>query len=339
MAVQAELRDPKRPVLYVQTVARARWRLASAAALFAGFVHLAVVAPAYAQAEADSLAAGRALFAEALADEDAGRPRVAVDKFRRVKAVRDTASVEYRIGACEEALGHMPSAYDAYGAAIAMGQADPSVMDVVKAARERVDALSKHVARLTLIVPAGASADLSVQVDDTPLSRETLGQPVALDPGTHSVVATSAGGGTFQSRVALPEGGEATLPIVLSFASPPPHDVAPSSHPDSSRRILGWLLVGLGGALIAGSVVALVLRHDDIETLDSACPGGACPSTANAGDLNATRNRALVEGPIAAGLGVGGVAAAAVGGWLVVDHGAPSPVGGPAARLGIAGVF
>jgi hypothetical protein len=313
---------------------------------------------ALAQSEApqgESLAAGRALFGEALIDEGAGRYRIALDKFARVKAIRDTAPVEYRIATCEEGLGHLPAAYQAYDAAVNLGGSEASMNDVVQAARTRRDALSKRVARLTLVPPDSATA-FSVQVDDATYPREALGQPLVLDAGTHTVVATAFGQGPFRSQVSIPEGGVASLPIVFGQAgadSPGPSSSPTPASPGEAaaaaagnNRTLGWILTGAGGALLVGSGVLLFLRHQDISTLDSACPGGTCPPTASQTDLNSTRDRALVEGPIAGGLAAAGLISAAVGVYFIVtSHGsrpaaaltlAPSAQG---AGIAIAGSF
>ena len=230
-----------------------------------------------------------ALFGEALIDEGAGRYRTALDKFARVMATRDTAPVEYRTATCVEGLGQLPAAYDAYGSAVCLGASEPSMTDVVQAARTRRDALSKRVARLTLVPPDSATA-FSVQVDDATYPRETLGQPIVLDAGRHTVVATAFGQGPFRSQVSIPEGGVASLPIVFAQTGADSPGPSPSSSPASpgeapapaagNNRTLGWILTGAGGALLVGSGVLLFLRHQDISTLDSACPGGACPPTA-----------------------------------------------------------
>ncbi|MGH7440154.1 MAG: hypothetical protein ACRENE_31060 [Polyangiaceae bacterium] len=291
--------------------------------------------------QGESLAAGRALFGEALIDEGAGRYRTALDKFGRVKAIRDTAPVEYRIATCEEGLGHLPAAYQAYDAAVSLGASEPSMNDVVQAARTRRDELSKRVARLTLVPPDSATA-FSVQVDDATYPREALGQPIVLDAGTHTVVATAFGQGPFRSRVSIPEGGVASLPIAFGQAgadspgaSPSPSPAPPGEAPAAAagnNRALGWILTGAGGALLVGSGVLLLLRHQDISTLDSACPGGTCPPGASKSDLDATRDRALVEGPFAGGLAAAGLISAAVGVYFVVtSHGSR-----PAAAVSLA---
>jgi hypothetical protein len=106
----------------------------------------------------DPLAAARALFVEALHDEEAGRFADALEKFERVRAVRDTPAIEYRIGTCHEGLGEPVPAYRAYLAAQALGRADPQSADITHAASDRLDALSKDVARLTLVMPTPAPA-------------------------------------------------------------------------------------------------------------------------------------------------------------------------------------
>jgi hypothetical protein len=53
----------------------------------------------------DGLDAARKLFADALRDEENGDFVSALEKFGRVRSVRDTASIEYRVGTCYEGLG------------------------------------------------------------------------------------------------------------------------------------------------------------------------------------------------------------------------------------------
>jgi hypothetical protein len=282
---------------------------------------LSLEAVAHAQQDAptpDPLVAARALFAEALADQQAGRAGVALDKFRRVRAVRDSPSVEYRIGSCEEGLGHPAAAYGAYQTAVTLGEADASMADVVAAARARLEALSKHVAKLTLVVPADAAVDLTIDVDADDVPRAMWGRPLALEPGTHTVVAARDGRIAFRGDVALPEGGEASLPVALSAAPPADHPASPAPAA-ATHHALGAILVGSGAVLLAGAGGVLFARHEDIGSLDASCPGGTCPADQR-DSIDATRARALAEGPVAAGLAIGGAAAAAVGLYFVLKR-------------------
>jgi hypothetical protein len=276
--------------------------------------------------DADSLAGARVLFAEALHDEDAGRFADALAKFERVRAVRDTAPIEYRIGTCHEGLGELDKAFGAYTAAEALGANDPRSDDVVRAASERLQFLGKRVARLTILVPGGP-ADAEVRIDDVVVPTSQLPGPLPLLPGRHAVRATSAGHVPFRSEIALAEGAVVSLTVDLpaqdANAPAPPmgNDMkSPISRGSAGdgRPAAGWVAIGGAIALGAAASILFVLREDDIDELNRACPGGRCPVGADEQHLRAVRSRALVEGPVAVGCGVAGVAAAAVGIYLVV---------------------
>jgi hypothetical protein len=260
---------------------------------------------------ADPLAPARALFADALRDEDAQRFSDALQKFVRVRAVRDTASIEYRIGACYEGLGQPLPAFAAYKQATVLGQSDLESADVVTAAVDRLRDLAKHIARLTLVLPSPAPADMQVRVDGAPVSQLADRDPVPLQPGSHVVIVTATGVAPFRSEVVLSEGAQASLPVSLTR-------LAPDTPPDGAARTAGWIAIAAGGALLVTSAVLLLARHDDISTLDRACPGGLCPPDANALALDSTRNHALVEGPVGAAFGIAGIAATGVGAVLVL---------------------
>src|SRR5260370_16479361 len=59
---------------------------------------------------AEELAVARKTFAQGVADQNAKRFEAALEEFRRVAAVRDTANVRFRIASCLEALGPMAKA-------------------------------------------------------------------------------------------------------------------------------------------------------------------------------------------------------------------------------------
>jgi hypothetical protein len=79
--------------------------------------------------------------------------------------------------------------------------------------------------------------------------------------------------------------------------------------------------VTAGGVLLAGAAAVLLARHSDIQTLEAQCPNGACPLS-DESSLEATRNRALVEGPVGVGVGAAGLVAAGLGVYLLAS--APS---------------
>jgi hypothetical protein len=225
-----------------------------------------------APADTDPLPAARALFADALRDEEAGHFADALDKFERVRAVRDTASVEYRIGTCNEGLGQPVPAYRAYLAARTLAAADPQSPDIAHAASERLDALSKQVAQLAIATPP-------------PSASAAAPQPAAPTEGPQPAK---------------------------------PNDVPPATN--ESLAIGGWVAVGGGAALLATSAILLVARHNEIADLNDACPGGLCPAS-DMTDLEATRHRAQVYGPVGVACGLAGIALAASGVyWIASAH-------------------
>jgi hypothetical protein len=80
---------------------------------------------------------------------------------------------------------------------------------------------------------------------------------------------------------------------------------------------VGAITLSAGGALLVGSAVVLIVRHGDIQSIQNACSGGVCPVGRRA-ELTSTRDRALVEGPVAIGLGIGGGVAALAGLYMLL---------------------
>jgi hypothetical protein len=277
----------------------------------------------------DDLAAARALFADALRDEDAKRFVDALDKFQRVRAVRDTAAIEYRIGTCYEGLGRAAPAYVAYRDATVLGQDDARSADVVGAALDRLHALAKQVGWLSLALPAGATSDVEVRVDDAVTPIAALREPLVLEPGRHVVTASSRDARPFRSEIVLPEGAQVSLTIALPPVAPvapmappsvdpslPAPEVAPATSKEVVSTVPGWVTIGAGGALLLGSLAVAIARSNDISTIKNAC-ANLCPlSDKNA--LESTRSRALAEGPIAIALGGAGLVAAGIGAYLVI---------------------
>jgi hypothetical protein len=284
-------------------------------------------AAAPASPSAADLEAARALFSEAFRDERAGRFRDALLKFEEVRKVRDTPAIEYRIGSCEEGLRELARAVLAYRRATRIGAEDASVAEVVDAARARVAALSASVAELELRFPVPPPADLEVRIDGEVVPVASLVEPLVLEPGRHDVTARFGTGSTVRDDVVLFEGGH----VVLTVAEKPAPAPEPVASPRRSAAI--GALVG-AGVLELAAVVLAVVRQAEIAKLTHDCPGGRCPAGSDRGDLEATRSRALVEGPVAIALGAAGLAAGGVGIYLAV---APSAGARTALVAGVSG--
>lgn len=189
------------------------------------------------------------------------------------------------------------------------------------------------VARFTLeIVPANAT----VRVDAAPavISAGTL----LLDPGEHELVISAEGFETLERRILaqpreqrplrlalrsnqrVPEPAAAVVPTTLR----PPvtgarieTEVSDDDPLFSTQQYIG-IGVGAVGVLSLAASLYFGLRAKS-EYDDSGCASGGCADLA-AKKLN---ERALVSGNIATGLGIGGLAAAGAGAFLILWS--PSP--------------
>jgi len=290
-----------------------RWTalaLALAAALHA--------VPCRAQSD-DALAGARQLFVEAVGDEDAKRYETALDKFRRVAAVKETANVRYRIASCLEALGRRAEALASYDAAVRLGAQDPSAADVVQASRARAAQIDPTVARLSVVVPPEVRPSTEVRVDDAPIDLDSASASLPLDPGHHTIRATAPGCVPFDTAVTLSAGGRVSITVTLqpAGAAPPPSALPPAA---STTPVGAWVAIGVGGALAIGSVVSLVLRASNMSTLNRDCATTssgslACPS-ATMDEVNSAHDAAKIEGPLGIGLAAGAVVAFGIGAWL-----------------------
>jgi hypothetical protein len=214
-----------------------------------------------------------------------------------------------------------------------LGRDDVRSAEVVAAAVDRLQALAKLVARLTIGLPELAPPDAEVRIDGRVVARAALDEAIVLDPGPHIVTATAKEATPFRSEIVLPKGAQGSLTISLE---PPPHPPsgavlpAPASAPPTEvhvtpGRTAGWIAVAGGGALLIGSTVLLLVRQAEISKLNSVCKEGICPIGSNRSDLESTRSRALVEGPAAIALGVAGVVAASVGAYFLITAQDGSP--------------
>jgi hypothetical protein len=293
---------------------------------------LGFLAVARGQTDAE-MEAGRKLFTEAFADEKAGHCPEALEKYRRVQAIKDTSNVRFRIGACSEATGQLRSALVAYDGAIRLSRGDPQAKDVAAEASKRIEALAPKMGKLRIKRPEGAS----VQLDNEPVAESDLAEPLWVDPGMHVVTATAPNRKPFHGDVPVKEQAEASVEVVLEpndtvQPPPPPPPIQPSPIP----KIVGWSLIGLGGVLAVGGFVSLGVRQASVSSIRDACMP-VCP-TARQMELQSTRDRALTAGPVAAALFIGGAVSVAAG--VVLLLAAPKRVTGltPVIGPGIAGL-
>ena len=236
--------------------------------------------------------AARELFQAGEKDEDANRWAEALEKFRRVAAVKLTAGVRYHIALCEEHLGQLVAALGEYTVAETQARSE-NAQDVLPLVGEKLKSLKTRVPRLTVVVP-GDTVDAEVRLDGDALVKELWGVPVPLDPGEHRLEAQAPGRAPMAVTIKLEERQSTLFEVKLARVTAPPAAAAPSetASPKSGSD-----------AASAGATVAPA-------TTPTAASGASPPSGASGGG----RGGAILATVGAAVLAGGGVVAYLVAG-------------------------
>ena len=266
------------------------------------------------------LTAARELFDQGLKLEEKNQWKDALERFRKVAAVKATPAVRFHMGLCLENLGKLVDALNEFERAQSEASADTSTggQTVVKNSQKHVDELRERIPRVTIQVPDGAK-DVAITIDGSSVSAAVIGTAIPLDPGTHVVHVTATGKTPFDKQFDLVEKGAPTIvDVVLGDApvatDPTTTDTTTTSTttadtPPPSKGGAGpwpWIIGGIGVAALGGAAVMYAKRSSTISQLDDTCGAdrSRCPQSksdiADSGKTYTTVGNVL--------LGVGGAA-------------------------------
>jgi hypothetical protein len=205
----------------------------------------------------------------------AGRCDKAVPLWRRAVAVYRAPTIVLRIARCQAIVGQVVAA-----AATLVSMVDepipPDAPPAFAVAREdgrrELPRVRARIASLRIEVrPHGAEVPVAVEIDGAPAIVGPT--PIAIDPGTHTVLvrAGSAGGApagstdgpSFQRVVHLDDGESSTLEVPLW--------VEPLSALPRGQRVAGFSIFGLGVAALATGVGFSVSAMSTARTLEGVC--------------------------------------------------------------------
>jgi hypothetical protein len=278
-------------------------------------------------AEEDPVEAARRQFRRGLSLEAAADWSGALAAFEAVAAVRLTPQVQYHLGVCKERLGRTSEALGDYRLAeheASRIEGFPSEdLDAIRAARQELEA---QVPRL-IIQLGSETSSVDVLLDGVAVGRSRIGQPLSVDPGTHSVVGVLPGGGRFEEIVDLEVGQTQTIvldiPDELRTAPPTPPgppEAAPTPIPDSAeghrapapaerrRSPVPWIVGGIGVASLGTSGVFYALMQRPKRELEDQCREGVCPDSSEAQWDRGRLYANLTSGTLIAGAATVGVA-------------------------------
>ncbi|HWO08232.1 MAG TPA: hypothetical protein VNN80_02095 [Polyangiaceae bacterium] len=257
------------------------------------------------------------LFREGRALLNKGRFSEACERFQASLELRRSPGTLLNVANCIQAKGDLIGALRAFEESEVLARAESDERKSVlwsTAAREEIDALTPRIPRL--VVGAPAEQGVEVTLDGERISA--FGEPRVLNPGEHRLLASSAGKRDFEQRITLAEGQSLSVDVPPLEPVPAAAPAAPSAASQEAAsggpsRLLPWVLVGVGGAVLTGGVVTGVVAAQRASDLESDCPNHVCEE-----DLS-QRDEAFDTAVVADVLmGVGLVATVAGVTWLVL---------------------
>jgi len=283
-------------------------------------------APAGTAPSANGADASVELFREGRLLLNKGRFDEACERFRAALELRRSPGTLLNVGNCLSSKGKLLDALKAFEETAALASSEPDEHKAAvwsSAAKAEIEALTPRIPHV--VVRAPAEPGVEVTLDGEP--QRAFGEPRALDPGSHRLVASAPGKLEFAQELALGEGQ--SLAIEVPRLEPVPVVAPPSASATgeaaahtgegapaagaSNSRVLPWALVGVGGAVLAGGIVTGLVAANRASDLESDCPNHMCE-----GDLSqrdGVHDTAVLADVL---MGVGLAATAAGVTWLVL---------------------
>jgi len=275
----------------------------------------ALAAPTAAQRET-----ARRLMDEGKERMRAGEKERAVLAYQKAHDLMHVPTTGIALARAHLALGHLVEARDVALEVVRMPResGEPAVFEHArKSARELEASIKPRIPTVRIVVRGGPAT--KVTVDDQEVAGLLVGEPMALNPGRHVIVARNADGIDKRADIELAERDAKEVELPLPSATPHVAVVMPSASPKPAERLVrqereersvlanvlvfGGFSVGVAGLAVGGITGAMALsKSSDVKPL---CESGICDPAAEA-DLSSARGLATVStiGFAAAGAGV-----------------------------------
>lgn len=192
--------------------------------------------------------------------ENSGDLVGALAAFESIPAEKRDFNARLHIASCKKKLGRLLEAEQDYEAIRTDPKADKPT---VETAASDLEDLRPRIPKLVVKLSA-ATSNVKVSIDGHEAKAPTT---VAVNPGTHSVIATRGDSQVFKRDVTLAESttievevdapAPASAPVVAPVATPAVASTTkdePTSS--SSQKTWGWVSIGAGAAFAAGAIGA-----------------------------------------------------------------------------------
>ena len=157
------------------------------------------------------LARARALFREGVEHAEAGRFEPAAARFEEALSIRAAPAIHYNLASAQYELGQYIDAWNNVSKTLAD---DSTPAPVRTRAEELQSRLRTHVGLLTLTI-GGDAEGLNVRLDATTIAPGQFGEPMAVEPGTHEIVASREGERVSRRELEIPAGAAVIVDMSL----------------------------------------------------------------------------------------------------------------------------
>jgi hypothetical protein len=271
----------------------------------------AAAAPTAAQKET-----ARRLMDEGKERSRTGEKERALEAYQKAHDLMKVPTTGMALVRAHLAVGHLLEARDVAleVARMPRERSEPAIFEKArKEAKELEASLKPRIPTVRIVVKGGPATH--VTVDDVDVAPLLLGEPVAMNPGKHTIVAKNADNAEKHADVELGERDakeiELTLPAsnpVLLVTIPPPAKPSPDGARGSERSpaanvlVFGGFGLAVAGLAVGGVTGALTLA--EAGSLKTQCANGICDPAAK-NDLDSASSLATISTLAFAAAGVG----------------------------------
>jgi hypothetical protein len=259
-------------------VIRARRSTKLARSLAVALLALSLPSPARAQGSTRATVAeqmfldGRALIAQ-------HRYKEACAKLEASQRLDPAVGTLFSLGECNMGQGRTASAWLAYRRAVTLANERKDPRNA--AADERSNAVEPQLSRLVLHVGDAARAlDVQITVNGDRLERDVYGEPMPIDPGPATIVATAPRYRPWTAHVVVgPIADTVNVDVPALEPLPDAAEVARQESRATTRRTLGYVSGGAGIVAVAVGTILGLQAIVKIRDANDVCPSSlACAS-------------------------------------------------------------
>lgn len=201
---------------------------------------------------AADVATARELFREAALLAKEGKWQQALDRYQRSMELRPSSLTRYSIAVAQERLGLLVESMENLRAFVREADS-PEAQNFVPAANELIRSVESRIGRIKIVVPGDPRGTVA-RIDGVVIPPAAIGVERPTNPGVHRIEVQVPGYSLFRQQITLAEAETETVVVqnLTRLSAAAGSDT--SADTGSSRKTLGWVLVGSGAAVFGGGL-------------------------------------------------------------------------------------